>query len=265
MQGTIESVRVMDRSGSEERRPSRAGKWIKAAVWVVGIAGCFVAARQLGLTAYLQGLFLGVLEWIEGLGAWAPVLFIAIYIVGCVVFLPGALITAAAGVLFGVPLGSVYVSIASVTGATLAFLIGRYVARDWVARKIESNSSFQAIDEAVAHEGWKIVLLTRLSPVFPFILLNYAYGVTRVSLRDYVLASWIGMLPGTVLYVYLGSLAGSLAALGAGGGGKKTPQQWALLIVGLIATIVVTLFVTRVARRALSRKTSAGGERGEQA
>jgi uncharacterized membrane protein YdjX (TVP38/TMEM64 family) len=192
------------------------------------------------------------------------VTFILIYIVGCVAFLPGALLTAAAGLLFGVLLGTVYVSIASVTGATLAFLIGRYLARNWVARKIEGNASFKAIDEAVAREGWKIVGLTRLSPAFPFIFLNYAYGLTRVSLRDFVLASWIGMLPGTIMYVYFGSLAENLASLGAGGR-EKTPQEWALLIVGLVATIVVTVFVTRIARRALSRKVAAGEKTKEAA
>jgi uncharacterized membrane protein YdjX (TVP38/TMEM64 family) len=130
-------------------------------------------------------------------------------------------------------------------------LVGRYLARDWVAKKIEGNAAFAALDRAVASEGWKIVGLTRLSPAFPFTLLNYAFGLTRVSLRDYVLASWIGMMPGTVMYVYLGSLAR------AAGERSRTPAEWALSGVGLVATIVVTVFVTRLARTALAKRTGA--------
>ncbi len=159
----------------------------------------------------------------------------------------------AAGLLFGVRQGTLLVSVSSISGATLAFLIGRYLARDWVAAKIQGNSKFEAIDGAVAQEGWKIVGLTRLSPVFPFNLLNYAFGLTQVSLKDYFLASWIGMLPGTVMYVYIGSLAGDLAALGSGER-SRTPAEWALYGVGLMATVVLTLYITRIAQRALNRR-----------
>ncbi|RME03124.1 MAG: TVP38/TMEM64 family protein, partial [Deltaproteobacteria bacterium] len=167
--------------------------------------------------------------------------------------IPGSLLTLGAGAVFGVVKGTIYVSIGSTLGAVLAFLVGRHLARGWVAEKIAGNEKFEAIDEAVGREGWKIVLLTRLSPIFPFNLLNYAYGVTRVSLRHYFLASWIGMLPGTLMYVYLGSLAGDLATLGAGTG-TKTPAQWGLTLVGLAATVAVTIYVTRIARRALAEK-----------
>ncbi len=104
----------------------------------------------------------------------------------------------------------------------------------------------------MAAAGWKIVGLTRLSPVFPFTLLNYAFGLTRVSLRDYVLASWIGMMPGTVMYVYLGALARIGAA-----GEEKSPAEWALYAIGLLATLAVTVFITRIARRALVQRTQA--------
>ncbi|HSW50743.1 MAG TPA: VTT domain-containing protein, partial [Bryobacteraceae bacterium] len=118
------------------------------------------------------------------------------------------------------------------------------------------------VDNAVAAEGWKIVGLTRLSPVFPFNLLNYAFGLTRVSLRDYVVASWIGMIPGTVMYVYLGSLAGSLAELGLKEGGRaRTQAEWALYAVGLVATVAVTVVITRIARRALNLRINPVGER----
>jgi uncharacterized membrane protein YdjX (TVP38/TMEM64 family) len=160
---------------------------------------------------------------------------------------------------YGVVFGTIYVSVASTLGATAAFLVGRYFARGWVASKVEGNERFAAIDEAVGREGWKIVGLTRLSPIFPFNMLNYAYGLTKVSLRDYFFASWIGMLPGTVMYVYIGTLAGDLATLGAGER-SRTLGEWILLVVGLLATIAVTVYVTRIAKRALSKKIDAPAE-----
>jgi uncharacterized membrane protein YdjX (TVP38/TMEM64 family) len=200
-----------------------------------------------------QAVLRQALDGIASLGPWGPVIFVLVYVAATVLFLPGSILTLGAGALFGVVKGSIVVSISATLGATAAFLVGRYLARDWVTRKIEGNPRFKAIDEAVAHEGWKIVGLTRLSPVFPFNLLNYAFGLTRVSLRDYFFASWIGMMPGTVMYVYLGSLAGDLAAVGAGLGGR-TPAQWALYVVGLLATVTVTVYVTRLARAALAKR-----------
>jgi len=151
--------------------------------------------------------------------------------------------------------GSMMVSIASTLGATCAFLVGRYFVRGWVSKKIEGNVKFKSIDEAVAKEGWKIVGLTRLSPIFPFNLLNYAFGLTKVSLRDYFLASWVGMIPGTIMYVYIGSLAGSLATVGTGDR-ARTPAEWALYVVGLIATVAVSVYVTRIAKKALATKVA---------
>lgn len=190
-----------------------------------------------------------LLAAVDGLGTWGPMLFVLIYIVATVLFVPGSALTLGAGAVFGVGLGSALVSIGATLGATAAFLVGRYLARDWVAKKIEGRASFAAIDRAVAAEGWKIVGLTRLSPVFPFSLLNYAFGLTRVKLRDYVLASWIGMMPGTVMYVYLGSVAR------ATGERHRTPAEWALYGVGLVATLAVTIVITRRARAALAKRT----------
>jgi uncharacterized membrane protein YdjX (TVP38/TMEM64 family) len=218
------------------------------------------AIRGIAFTVVVAGLvaafflFDGRARWrealdlIEGLGPWGPVLFVLLYIVATVLFVPGSALTLGAGALFGVGLGSALVSIGATLGATAAFLVGRYVARDWVAKKIAGNAAFAAIDRAVAAEGWKIVGLTRLSPAFPFALLNYAFGLTQVKLRDYVVASWIGMIPGTVTYVYIGSLAQA-------GDRQRTPGEWALLGIGLVATIVVTVFVTRLARAALAERT----------
>src|SRR5258706_5328812 len=200
---------------------------------------------------HVQDLLKSALDWIGKLGPWGPVIFVGLYVVATVLFVPGSVLTLGAGAVFGVVLGSVCVSISATLGATAAFLVGGYWARDAIARKIQKNEKFAAIDRAVADEGWKIVFLTRLSPVFPFTLLNYAFGLTRVRLSHYVLASWIGMMPGTVMYVYLGSLV----SVGAGHR-QRTAGEWALYGVGLLATVGVTVFVTRVAKEALANKIS---------
>ena len=199
----------------------------------------------------LQLFLKDTLVWIESLGSIAPIAFISIYIGSTVAFLPAFILTLGAGVLFGVWLGSVYVFIGATLGSIAAFLIGRYLARDWVAKKIVDNDKFTAIDRAVGKEGLKIVLLTRLSPAFPFNLLNYAFGVTGVSIQDYVIGS-IGMIPGTIMFVYIGSLAGSLALIGTDAQPTNPTLQWTIRIVGLIATIGVTVYVTRLAKQALA-------------
>ena len=202
----------------------------------------------------LSGELTAALNAITGLGPAAPIAFVAIYILACVLFIPGSILTIGAGVIFGVVWGSIYVSIASTAGATAAFLVGRYFARDAVARRIEGNARFKSIDDAVAREGWRIVLLTRLSPVFPFNLLNYAYGLTRVRLGEYVLASWIGMMPATVMFVYIGSLSGDLARAAAGSS-PPSSAKWALNIVGFVATVVIAVYATRIGARALREQT----------
>jgi uncharacterized membrane protein YdjX (TVP38/TMEM64 family) len=199
----------------------------------------------------LQALLKDTLTWIENLGSIGAIAFIGIYIMATVAFLPAFILTLGAGVLFGLWLGSIYVFIGATLGSIAAFLIGRYLARDWVAKKIAGNDKFKAIDRAVGKEGLKIVLLTRLSPAFPFNLLNYAFGVTGVSARDYIIGS-IGMIPGTIMFVYIGSLAGSLALIGTDAQPPVNPTlQWTIRIVGLIATVAVTVYVTRLAKQAL--------------
>ena len=203
-------------------RPKKSGFSWKWLLYPVAAILIFVIAKELHLQDRLkQGL-----DWVGQLGPWGPALFIGLYIVATVLFIPG-----------------------SALGAAAAFLVGRYLARNAIARKIEGNERFAAIDKAVANEGWKIVGLMRLSPVFPFTLLNYAFGLTRVKLGHYVLASWIGMMPGTVMYVYLGSLAKA-----ASGERTRTTGEWVLYGVGLLATVVVTVFVTRIAKKALAKK-----------
>src|SRR5215472_11239708 len=236
-----ESTRVAPLREASSGNSSR-GKWVLYATAAIAVV---LALKYF----HVQDLLKAALDWIGKLGPWGPVIFIGLYVVATVLFVPGSVLTLGAGAVFGVALGSVCVSISATLGATAAFLVGRYLARDAIARKIESNARFAAIDRAVADEGWKIVLLTRLSPVFPFTLLNYAFGLTQVRLSHYVLASWIGMIPGTVMYVYLGSLVNV-----GSGHRQRTTGEWILYGVGLLATIAVTVFVTRLARRALAKK-----------
>lgn len=208
--------------------------------------------RGLNLSELLQT----ALEWINDRGIVGILVFIGLYAIATVAFIPGSLLTLGAGVIFGLLFGSIYVFVGATLGATLAFIVGRYFARDWVAQKIAENEKFSAIDRAVSQEGLKIVLLTRLSPAFPFVLLNYAYGLTGVSLKDYVLGS-SGMIPGTIMYVYIGSLAGDIARLGMDSASNPDAKiaQWSVRIVGFIATVAVTVYVTKIARKALNEQT----------
>jgi len=192
--------------------------------------------------------------WVEGLGALGPLVFIFGYAAAVVAFVPGSILTLASGAIFGLAEGTLYVFVAAVLGSTLAFLIARHGARRAIERRIEGDDRFAAIDRAVGREGRKIVFLLRLSPVFPFNLLNYGLGLTKVRLVDYLVASF-GMLPGTLLYVYTGKLAGDVAAIAGGAKSEKGAADWAVLVLGLVATAVVTLMVTRIARRALASAT----------
>src|SRR5262249_44950221 len=192
------------------------------------------------------------LQWIKGLGAWGLVVLAAVYVLAAVLLFPGSVLTLGAGAIFGVIRGFIAVSVGSVLGAAAAFFVGRKLARGWVEQKVAGNPRFQALDRAVGAAGFKIVLLTRLSPVFPYTLLNYVFGLTRVRVRDYLLASWLGMIPGTLMYVYLGSLAGNLAPAARGRGDGDFGQQ-ALFYPRLGGSVVVTVYVTHIARRALRR------------
>jgi uncharacterized membrane protein YdjX (TVP38/TMEM64 family) len=199
--------------------------------------------------------FAAFAAWVQQQGALGPAFFIAGYAAAVVAFVPGSLLTLAAGAIFGLGWGTLYVLIAATLGASLAFLVARYVARGFIEQRLAGDPRLAAIDRAIGEEGRKIVLLLRLSPAFPFNLLNYALGLTRVRFGDYLIAS-VGMLPGTLLYVYSGKLAGDVATLAGGAAPARGPGYWALLAVGLVATLLVTLLVTRTARRALDQATA---------
>jgi len=162
---------------------------------VAAVAGLIAVSRVLPVGAWLQAS----LTWIDGLGAMGYIVFGALYVLATLLFIPGSVLTLSAGALFGVLWGTVVVSVSSVLGAAIAFLIGRFLARDAIAQRLDDYPKFKAVDRAIEGEGFKMVALTRLSPLFPFNLLNYGLGMTNVRFRDYVLASWGGVLPGTLL------------------------------------------------------------------
>ena len=188
--------------------------------------------------------------WIGGLGIWGPVVWALVYVVATVLLVPGTILTLAAGALFGLVVGTITVSIGSTLGAAFAFLIARYAARDKVAAMAARSRNFGAIDRAIGEGGWKIVALLRLSPAIPFNLQNYLYGLTPVRFWPYVVTSSLAMLPGAFLYIYLGHVTG--AAVGADR--TRTPAEWAMLAIGLLATAAVTVYVTRLARRKLQEQ-----------
>lgn len=226
----------------------------------IAVAGALIAALVLlPLNRYL----LSLVGWIHEAGALGVLGFALLYIVSVVLMLPGSILTAGAGFLYGPWWGLLLVSPVSVLAATLAFALGRSVARDWIADRVKDRPRFRAIDRSIGQGGVKIVALLRLSPVLPFNLLNYALGLTKVKSRDYVLASFVGMLPGTLLYVYLGSLVTSASQLAGG----KLPSggiwQQVLYWGGLVATVVATILITHLARRALRRELDDGSASGE--
>lgn len=222
-----------------------------------------IARLGLGLAAVVALVWLGreaggyvpqFAEWVDGLGAWGPAVFVAGYAVAVVGFVPGSLLTLAAGAIFGLLEGTVLVLVGATLGSTAAFVLSRTAAREAIARRVEGDRRFAAIDRAIERQGRRIVFLLRLSPIFPFNLLNYALGLTRVRLVDYVVAS-IGMLPGTLLYVYSGKVAGELATLAGGSAVSRGAGYYAVVGLGFAATAIVTVLVTRVARRALAEAT----------
>ena len=221
--------------------------WLRLVAVVIGVAGLVALFTLLPVAARL----VTVVAWIRDQGPAGSALFAAVYVAAAVLLLPGSVLTIGAGFAYGPLWGLVLISPVSVLAATTAFLLGRTIARDWVARRLGQDPRLAAIDAAVGQSGFKIVLLLRLSPVFPFNVLNYTLGLTRVRLRDFVLGSWIGMLPGTVLYVYIGSLVTSASELASGDHQSSGVAGRVLLVVGLGATLAVVVLVTRIARKAL--------------
>lgn len=190
------------------------------------------------------------LDAVAGMGAGGMVAFIFLYAIATVAFMPGSVLTLGAGAAFGVPKGFVLVSAGATLGACASFLVGRFLVRERIEKLLSGYPAFAAVSKAVGSQGRRVVFLTRLSPILPFNLLNYAYGLTRVGFGDYAAASWAGMLPGTLLYVYLGAAAAEAARAGAGAR-TRTSWEWALFVAGLAATAVAAWLIGRAAKAAL--------------
>lgn len=241
---------------SAERRSSASSaasgsvawpRWVRLASILVILASAVIMLRSLP-----SGRIIALAtSWVEQLGWWGPLAFAGIYAVATVLVLPGAALTLAAGAVFGLVAGTIAVSIGATLGAAMCFLIARYLARATIERKLGRYPRFRAVDRAVSQGGWKIVALLRLSPAVPFNLQNYLYGLTAIRFWPCILASWLAMLPGTFMYVYLG-YAGRAGVAAAAGQSGRSIGQWLLLGVGLLATIVVTVYVTKLARRAIA-------------
>jgi len=196
----------------------------------------------------MKELLASALASVAAAGSAGQAGFVALYVLATVLFVPGSVLTVGAGAVFGLWRGFFLVSVGSTLGACAAMLVGRYLLRDRVARRLAAFPVFEAVRSAVAAEGWKVVALTRLSPVLPFVLLNYAYGLTEVRFKEYALASWLGMMPGTLLFVYLGAAAGEVAR---SGDRVRTPAEWAFFAAGLAATALAAWLVGRKAKAAL--------------
>jgi uncharacterized membrane protein YdjX (TVP38/TMEM64 family) len=188
-------------------------------------------------------------NFVQQLGPVGVIVFIGAYAVATVLFLPGWIFTVTAGLLFGVIGGTAVALSGAVIGASLAFLVARYLVRDSVQKFANSNPRFSSIDSAIGENGWKIVGLLRLSPLIPFNMSNYFYGITAIRFWPYVLVSAIGMLPGTLLYAYIGAVGRATV------GTKSTSSIWQYFLVGvgLVATIAVTIIVGRIAQNALKK------------
>lgn len=232
------------------RKEKPKGPVLKLVVLAFVVIGLFVAAKFLPVEQWLKS-FNG---WVSHMGVAGIIIFIGAYAIATVLLLPGSILTLGAGFAFGLWKGFLAVSAGATLGAALAFLVARFLARNKVEAMAEGSEKFQRIDDAIGKQGAKLVFLLRLSPVIPFNLSNYFYGLTGVKFWPYVLASWLGMMPGTFLYVYLGKAGKAAVSAATGGEAQHGWQYWTFLGVGLGATIVVTIWVTRIARDALKTK-----------
>ena len=223
---------------------------MKLVVLAIVVIGLLAVTKFLPVEQWLKSFN----DWVSHMGVAGIFIFIGVYAAATVLLAPGLILTIGAGFAFGLWKGFLAVSAGATLGAALAFLVARFVARDRIEAMAKGNDKFRKIDTAIGQQGAKLIFLLRLSPVIPFNLSNYLYGLTSVKFWPYVLASWIGMMPGTVLYVYLGTV-GKIGLEASKGDGHRNPIEYVFLGIGLLATIVVTVIVTSVAKRALKEKT----------
>jgi uncharacterized membrane protein YdjX (TVP38/TMEM64 family) len=222
-------------------------KWILVLLIVIALS---ILAKMLPIRSWIASL----IDWVQLRGSVGVIVFIIAYALATVLFLPGWIFTVSAGLVYGIVRGTAIALTGATIGATLAFLVARYVLRKNVEQFAKKNPRFKAIDDAIGVNGWKIIGLLRLSPLIPFNFSNYFYGITSVSLGAYVAISAIGMLPGTLLYAYLGAIGKAGVGVGAE---THSSWQYVLLGIGLVATIAVTILVSRIAKNALKKSGAA--------
>ncbi|MCC5790761.1 MAG: TVP38/TMEM64 family protein [Opitutales bacterium] len=201
-------------------------------------------------------------EWVAELGWVGVLVFMGVYLLATVLLLPGAPLTIGSGFIFGLGWGFVAVSVGATAGAALAFLIGRFLAREKIEEATKDKPKFQSVDRAIGNRGAKLIFLLRLSPLIPFNLSNYFYGLTAVRFWPYTLASFFGMMPGILVYVYIGTLGRAGVEAAAGGAERaRSPLEYVLLVAGLIATVAVTVWVSRIASAAIKETEVAKEEK----
>ncbi len=243
--------KIREMSNDKNAHKSAIGRIVALTLIIIAL---FLAMRFLPVQQRLMNFN----DWVSQMGVAGIFIFVVVYAVATVLLAPGSILTIGAGFAFGLWKGFLAVSAGATIGASLAFLIARFIARDKIEATARRNEKFRKIDNAIAREGTKLIFLLRLSPVMPFNLSNYFYGLTGVRFWPYVVASWIGMMPGTFLYVYIGAASKAAVAAAAGGEAvKHSWQYWTFLSVGFFATIIVTIWITKIARDALCKTQAA--------
>ena len=230
---------------SSRRRPQWGLRWLL----ILGAFGAFWWALAYYGEESRAGV-LAFLEWVRDLGPWGPALFVLAVAASMMLILPGFIFTLSAGILFGVIKGTLLILIGTTTGACLAFLTGRFLFRDKVRAALAKREKIRRFVRIVDHEGWRFVMITRMVPMFPFKLSNYAFGTTSIPFRRFLLGTSLGIIPLSMTNVYAGSLAGSLTNL-EGGGAPDSPLRWAVYAGGFIMALLFLIYVSRLARRAL--------------
>jgi uncharacterized membrane protein YdjX (TVP38/TMEM64 family) len=236
-----EETRTRARAMTSKKTSDGEAKWKWIAAGAAALA-LIASWHLLPLEDWLHGLG----DRIEGMGALGGVAYFALYVVAALLFMPGSILTLGAGYLFGIAGGMAVVWTAVTSSAAIGFLVARHLARDPVERLARRNARFGAIDEAIGKNGWKTVVLLRLSAIVPFSLSNYLFGLTSVDFVPYIASTAVAMLHGSFFYVYLGAAGKSL-----GESGDLGPWEWALLGAGLVATVVMAVILTRVAKKQL--------------
>lgn len=232
---------------------SLAGSRYKSPLAAIAASMLFVALLLAVMVYFdLHEQLVQLLHWIDGKGAWAALLFILIMAAVVVLVLPGVLLTTGAGLVFGVVEGSIYVVVGTTLGATIAFLIARYLFGQRARSFIMARARMRLLSNELTPQGWKIVLLSRLIPFFPSKVSNYFFGLTPFSLRGFITGSLLGFIPFSVHNVYLGSIAVDISTLAAGKL-ERSPLEWAVYAAGFAATVIAIVYLNHLSRRALRR------------